>query len=86
MEMTDPSTLLPRTKGQATADSYGGRSRGLGMRNCLICRHFTGATGLEPATSGVTDHFSHCYMHDGRSETRLITSISSSSERARMAA
>jgi hypothetical protein len=31
-----------------------------------ICRDFqrTGATGLEPATSGVTGHFSHRYMGD----------------------
>jgi hypothetical protein len=29
-----------------------------------ICRTFTGATGLEPATSGVTDHFSGREVHD----------------------
>jgi hypothetical protein len=28
-----------------------------GKKNMLICRNFTGATGLEPATSGVTGMF-----------------------------
>src|SRR5215207_8759426 len=32
----------------------GGRLRPVWQQNMAICRHFTGATGLEPATSGVT--------------------------------
>ena len=32
----------------------GGRSRPCRQQEMLICRNFTGATGLEPATSGVT--------------------------------
>ena len=35
----------------------------------------TGATGLEPATSGVTGHFSGDSLDDDRSAIRLITSI-----------
>ncbi len=31
--------------------------RSLCQIHILICRTFTGATGLEPATSGVTGHF-----------------------------
>ena len=34
-----------------------------------------GATGLEPATSGVTGQFSEGYMDDDRSAIRLIASI-----------
>jgi hypothetical protein len=34
-----------------------------------------GATGLEPATSGVTGHVSQGYMGDDRSGIPLITSI-----------
>ena len=41
----------------------------------MICRAFTGATGLEPATSGVTGQFSEHYMDDDRRAIRLITSI-----------
>src|SRR5215211_8128987 len=32
----------------------GGRLRPVWQQNMAICRYFTGATGLEPATSGVT--------------------------------
>jgi hypothetical protein len=35
----------------------GGRLRLTGQQNYPICRTFTGATGLEPATSGVTGMF-----------------------------
>jgi hypothetical protein len=39
----------------------GGRSRPYARQKMLICRDFTGATGLEPATSGVTGLF---YRYD----------------------
>ena len=35
----------------------GGRLRLTRQQKMLICRYFTGATGLEPATSGVTDRY-----------------------------
>jgi hypothetical protein len=38
-------------------DETGGRLPSEATRNVPICRVFTGATGLEPATSGVTGHF-----------------------------
>jgi hypothetical protein len=42
-----------------------------------ICRANgeTGATGLEPATSGVTGQFSETYIDDDGSAIRLFTSI-----------
>ena len=38
--------------------------RSLCQIHTLICRHFTGATALEPATSGVTGHFDHRSVDD----------------------
>src|SRR5216110_2431472 len=42
---------------------------------CLQGKGETGATGLEPATSGVTGHFGQRYMGDDRSAIALITSV-----------
>jgi hypothetical protein len=35
----------------------GGRLRQVSQQKMPVCRDFMGATGLEPATSGVTDRY-----------------------------
>jgi hypothetical protein len=63
----------------------GGRLRPVVRQKMPICRVFTGATGLEPATSGVTGHFQDRDMDDDGHRIALFMGfLGSARQRTRM--